>query len=284
MDNNIKTITTWSKSKQASIISDIASKYPTAKEFKAAILQNGDDKSKQLVQSMDENMPRAQYIDYLQHVFIKHSKAGKILANSLIGLGVGAAAAYLLGKEAEKRATRHQISKETNIKYDPITDKVDILNSDPNAIKNSNVGKLTSKVYNDIHSNPLVYGSKIDNAISKFKNSINTDPVTTWHNTKTFGKDILSSLNDPELVSRIKNDYHNGSQNILGLATKLGTSAATARGIYDNIDKAGKIGKYTGGAVGMAAGGLGSAKISDIIQNWNEKKHQNKIDSLKYSK
>ena len=283
--NSINTIKTWSKSKQADMIAEIVSKYPTAKDFKNAVLQSGDNKSKALVQSMDENMPREQYVNFLQYMFVKHSKTGKILANSLVGLGIGAGLAYLLGKEAQSRAKDYQTSKETNIKYDPLKGKFDLKHTNLDDVKNSNVGKLATKISSDLSNNPITGG--VTNSIKNIKgvlpdniNDLVNNP--TGHLNKVV--DAAKNIDYTDLATNLKNDIHSGGKNLMGLAGSLTNAYTNASEINNKIQRAGDLGKYAGGAVGLGVGGYGGAKISNLIQKWNEKKQQDKIDALKYSK
>lgn len=79
----------WRKSAQVEIIRQIVKRYPTAKDFKQALLDSNKAKLIDLAKSIDENMDRYQYIDYLQHVFVKYSETGKFLTSILSGIGLG---------------------------------------------------------------------------------------------------------------------------------------------------------------------------------------------------
>ena len=104
MDKNLEMISTWSKSKQVNTIEKIVSKFPTAKDFKDQILSSDNESAKAIVQQLPDDADRSTYIDFLQHCFIKHSKIGKVLLSSLVGIGIGAGLAYLGHKEGDKYA------------------------------------------------------------------------------------------------------------------------------------------------------------------------------------
>jgi len=311
--NNLNSIKTWSKSKQANIISDIVSKYPTARDFKMAVLKNGDDKSRSLVQNMDEKMSREQYIDFLQYMFVKHSSTGKILLNSLVGLGLGAGLAYLLGKEAQSRARNYQISKETNTHYDPLKGEVDVSKSNLNDIKNSNVGKLADQVSQDLSNNPItsstVNSIKNSNAgqfVRNVAHDLGNKPLTTASFIKSLRSQLPDNITDlakdpsshikkitnsvdginfKDFLTNVATDVNkHGAKNTVDLADKLHDAYVAGSAINDRIQNVGDMGKYAGGAVGLGVGGYSGSKLSNLIQKWNNKKQQEKINSLKYSK
>ena len=102
-ENILKAKTHWGKGNQYNAIRMILDKYPSPKDFKNAVLQTGDKKSLQLIQSLDDNASRSDYVDFLQNVFTKYSSTGKHLLSGLAGVGIGAAVGYLAGNAVKPR-------------------------------------------------------------------------------------------------------------------------------------------------------------------------------------
>ena len=319
---DISAATKWTKGGQASAIEQIVSKYPTAAQFKNAILANGDTRSKALVSSLDPNMTREQYIDFLQHVFVKYSTTGKTLASALTGLGLGALTSYLMAKPAQKFGIAQGVKDEYGVDFRPIVgDKIDTVKGVLGAM-----GKFAAS---EGGRDTLANLKNVANDIPKFSAAI---------------KDIfhidLPADDLLKLSSAVKNfDTSNISaslDNFKGLATKIGTNAlsgiANSAGkahdylksaaavekipnhIYDKngnyiktvdtdqyrfvdptvsflartfdrgrrIYNKGQDYKMYGQIGGAVAGGLGGAGIANAIQSWREKQNQERINALKY--
>jgi len=100
-ENVLKTKTHWSKSNQVNAINELVLKYPTAKQFKNAVIRNGDRKSIELIQNLPDNASRSDYVDFLQSAFTKYSTIGKNILSAAAGVGIGAATAYAAGKAVD---------------------------------------------------------------------------------------------------------------------------------------------------------------------------------------
>ena len=97
----LKAKTHWGKGGQYESIKQIIQKYPSPSSFKKAVIQSGDKKSIKLIEQLDDNASKSDYVDFLQNVFTKYSATGKFLLSGLAGLGIGAATAYAAGKIAD---------------------------------------------------------------------------------------------------------------------------------------------------------------------------------------
>jgi len=110
----LKAKTHWGKGGQYNAINQIIQKYPSPRDFKNAVRQSGDKKSMQLINSLDDNAPRNDYVDFLQNVYMKYSSTGKHLLSGLAGLGIGAAVGYLSGKAADPTTEREATNNYEN--------------------------------------------------------------------------------------------------------------------------------------------------------------------------
>lgn len=77
--------TKWTYTGQYNIIKQILEKYPTAKDFKNAVINTNNKKAINIIESLPDNCPKKEYIDFLQKIYIKYSNVGKFL----LALGIG---------------------------------------------------------------------------------------------------------------------------------------------------------------------------------------------------
>ena len=304
--------TTWSKTKQANAIEQIVKTYPTAAQFKRAIMTTGDEKSKQLVKNMDENMSEEQYIDFLQYVFVKHSTVGKTLATALAGLGLGALTSYLLAKPADEYGTVMGVKKATGVDLRGASGNRLVramASNDPDAVKNSAFGKGLAEIEPELRQFGSDIGAgKLKNVISK---NGGNDLIDAFLSYKTgnpidagaaagssaakiaVGKDEIANT-AKDFISNLPQRFGTAVQNLgnkftqsdpskaVDFYTRLGKAGGhfyTAAQQYNDTKNLYKNGIQFGG--GLAAGAAGAAG-AHAIQNWREKQQQNRINALKY--
>ena len=307
--------TTWSKTKQANAIEQIVRTYPTAAQFKRAIMTSGDEKSKQLVKNMDENMSDDQYVDFLQYVFVKHSTIGKTLATALAGLGIGALTSYLLAKPAEDYGTAMGFKKATGVDVRGLSDNkvVRWLGSDKvfdqKRFDQSSVGKGLSTISPDLKQFSQDIGAdKFANVVGQ-NGGQQLSQAASGANNGDYG----SALNNVgQAVGRFingKGDISNAAKDFVqNLPQKFGQAVGNLsdKAMMSDPQKGmafwGRVGdaaghfynaanqyndtknlyknaiQYGGGLAAGAAGAYGA----NTIQNWREKQQQNRINALKY--
>ena len=296
----VSEVTTWSKKKQVDKIEKIVEKYPTAKDLKNSVEHNSDPEAKALLKQLPEDADKNQYIDFLQNVFVKHSKTGKHLLTALGGLATAAASSYLMGKAgekigSEKRSDAIDSSLKRGTGYiaggaaagagvadltgddksyikSAVKNSIDAYKDGVNAaefengkvadlLKDGPVKPLPTDGENQLHG----FNFTKDPRVNGIKNLI-----ANWRNSPKYMAGSLDG--DPNRVS--KGAAIGAGLGSVGAALDLGITSLANKDLPDDYKKYGQIG-------GAIAGGLGGAGITHGIQSWREKKLQDRINRLK---